>query len=875
MGVIAKSFKRLSIAILLALVAGLLIGALCFHNDRGYDYIHKVASPYCVKHFDVNLAGSMEAMAACLDLKGLLKRVRHGVSDENRIQIKIEESQLNKLTKFLAKSPVKKKWFKATVNLNGIDLPAKLKLHGTDPVHHSGGKFSFTIKLSSDSILVDGARRFKLIKGEEADPTVIAINELAYDMGLISTYGRMVLLEINGDCKGDYYLVEDISKEFLERQMGITNYTELSHVSDWSRKDYMMGKGHITDLDLYGEHLEDNDDQFFTQGVERYNQLSETVRSEDIEGLKSMFDLDYMARYLALASIFNDVHFMSGDNLKLIYDFSRGKFYPIYRAEFPGHPHPEGDFSSFPNLNQMMFGEDLSIYDNSITKLFILLLADDEFRQLRDEHLIKIVKNRSDLLGSISNTYARNENVMLRSERTRRKYERQKFEELKLVYNSLYFATEYLDYCHVYGTYDSTRSIMKLNVESFVPVQINMDDSIILKEVYRGMSFGKNLTHNYHPLTLNLDQDKFRFKDIYLVNLVNGDTMGKHIHLNHGLISENDWEQPSQEENETVALIVYAKGTHVIKEDVHIDGCEKEVRFEAGARLKLDAGVNFSIDGSAVFAGTENEPVVIESNTAEPFGTFNIIGCSERSAVTATYLNVSGGGESFVNGRLFTGQFAIYNSNVSLSHCHFFESMGDDGLNIKYSKVELDYCKFTQNMADQVDLDFCCASVTNSVFEPSNIDDNGDGLDLSGSFASISNCSFTGFLDKGLSLGEKSKVLVSDCFFDSNNIAVAIKDQTKVYSWNNSFKENRSDYTSYIKKSFFTDPSLSLVEQDGLKLNLIQEAPSTITSKQTEGLKNDFQNYYNSFIGNTFISSKIDLDRKISQSLPQGETAEQ
>lgn len=836
------------------------MGSLCFHNDKCYTYIHEELSPYTAKHFGCNPAETMEGVAKSLDLKGSLKRLKNGVADENRVSIYIEDNQLDKLNKYLKKNPVKKKWFKATVNLHGVDLPAKLKLHGTDPVHHTGGKYSFTIKLASDSILVNGGRRFKLIKGEEADPTVIAINKLAHDMGLISTYGKMVMVDLNGECTGEYYLVEDIRKEFLERHMGITNYTVLAHTSDWSRKDYMLGKGHITDLDLFGEHLEGSDDPFFTQGVAHYNRLCATILTEDISAMKSMFDLDYMARYMALASIFNDPHFMSGDNLKLVYDFSRGKFFPIYRAEFPGHAHPEGSFSSFPNMNQMLFGEDLSIYDKSITKLFILLLQDNEFRGMRDEQLISIVRNRSDFIGSISGTYSENENVMLHSDLTRRMYERNKAAELDIVYKSLYFAGEYLDYNHVYGTYDSTQSALRLQVESFVPVKINLNDSITLYESYLGVSFGKDLSTIYHPLTLKVD-DEVKLKDFYLVNLVNDDTVGKHIHINHGILEDVEFEE--SEITEPVQPLVF-KGTHVIKEDVHIDACNNTVIFEAGTRLKLDPGVNFSIDGTVEFNGTEGNEVVIEANSDEPFGSFVIIGCNENSTVDGKYLNVSGGSESTVNGRLFTGQFAIYNSNVSLSNCGFTGSMADDGLNIKYSKVTLDSCSFTLNMADQVDLDFCCAVVSNCVFAPSDIDDNGDGLDLSGSYASISNSSFTGFLDKGLSLGEKSRVLVTECDFKSNLAAVAIKDQTNVIAWNNSFDANQLDFTSYIKKSFFQDPFLSIDDADGVNLSLTQGTPDIVSEDAINAQKVEFEEFFNAYRGTTFIRSKIELDRAIS-----------
>ena len=41
-------------------------------------------------------------------------------------------------------------------------------------------------------------------------------NKLASKYDLIASYGKMVMLNINGEAQGAYYLVERISDEFLD-----------------------------------------------------------------------------------------------------------------------------------------------------------------------------------------------------------------------------------------------------------------------------------------------------------------------------------------------------------------------------------------------------------------------------------------------------------------------------------------------------------------------------------------------------------------------------------------------------------------------------------------------------------------------------------
>ena len=82
-------------------------------------------------------------------------------------------------------------------------------------------------------------------------------------------------------------------------------------------------------------------------------------------------------------------------------------------------------------------------------------------------------------------------------------------------------------------------------------------------------------------------------------------------------------------------------------------------------------------------------------------------------------------------------------------------------------------------------------------------DNNGDGLDISGSKAIVTGSSFTGFNDKGISVGENSQLLILDSKIDENIIGIAVKDKSDIYLVGVNFNLNKNDIAAYMKKAIF------------------------------------------------------------------------
>ena len=64
--------------------------------------------------------------------------------------------------------------------------------------------------------------------------------------------------------------------------------------------------------------------------------------------------------------------------------------------------------------------------------------------------------------------------------------------------------------------------------------------------------------------------------------------------------------------------------------------------------------------------------------------------------------------------------------------------------------------------------------------------------------------------DKAVSAGERSSFLISNCFFENNEIGIVSKDNSMVVSRDNILVNNRLDLAVFKKKKIYKHPSLFL-----------------------------------------------------------------
>ncbi len=445
---------------------------------------------------------------------------------------------------------------------------------------------------------------------------------------------------------------------------------------------------------------------------------------------------------------------------------------------------------------------------------------------------------------------------------------------VKNINELLNLSDEYTKYAHIYGSYDSTSKKLELITDAFSPISIiNKNTDSTIKKNINGIKLDENLNLLYQKFSLNFSGKNFNIKDLKFINNITGDTISKkHIHINYIEecdLSINDETLQLLRKNKIKYSLIndtlkILKGNYIIESNIIFQKKYKVV-FSKGVKFNIKEKINIAVLGDLFIKGSQKEKVVINNFFDDKqFGCFSVLR-SESSIVNINYLEFKGGSEGYWMERIHTGQFSIFNSNVIIKNSSFKNSSGDDGLNIKFSKVLIDSCSFSNNKADQLDIDFCYSVLKNSYFSPSLIDSNGDGLDFSGSYGNVYNCQFHDFIDKGLSLGENSKIIVDKCFFKNNRTAIAVKDETKLFSIKNDFVSNELNYNCFIKKKIYNCPKIFL--KDKIKNSQQKNINCSIHYLSNNDIIEQFNHFfdnYDTYNINGSLSDKILLNEIIN-----------
>ena len=198
------------------------------------------------------------------------------------------------------------------------------------------------------------------------------------------------------------------------------------------------------------------------------------------------------------------------------------------------------------------------------------------------------------------------------------------------------------------------------------------------------------------------------------------------------------------------------------------------VEIAAGTTLLAGPAAVLEIHGDLSMPGTPQAPIVVRGASTEPWGALAVVGDrGDPARVEASYATVFGGVGSKDGSTNFTGTVAIYFADVRLDHFSVQENGGEDGLNVKYSKVQMTDNFLRGGASDAVDYDFVSGIDLRTVVE----DYGNDGIDASGSSLRIEGARIRNARDKGVSIGEASTPVIVDVRVSGANIGCAIKDR--------------------------------------------------------------------------------------------------
>jgi len=747
----------------------------------------------------------------------------------------------------------------------GEEYKSKIKIHGTNYPHYINEKRSYAIKLSKDK-LFKNMREFSLIIPDEQDMGGPFGYYLAKKYLSFNTQSFLTLVSLNGVDQGVYILEEKLKKELLEKN-NLSGVDKIKPFDIWTTQ--YSGSPHIQPYSHKIPYLKINNYSKKENGqLLNYKKLYE---AKTYESLAPYINIDKFARFEALRILVGGSHMVQGDNFRILYDNSTGRFSPYFRTEGYIESIKNSQFSKTFEHNLMNF------------PVFKVLSKSNEFRQLRNGYLFQLYKDKNVLKKEFS--LLKENYIKVISSDSSNNYSRRRYisysntQENNLIQN-LEYIYKYINYSRAYvtiienGSDDFLLTIdpdsnVKLLIDEISSVDINGNVKVKIEnlETKRSQSTTFNKLKDFlnkdnfilnvgddleaaknpknYKLTFeksqNMANSKFYFKNSVSQELAKS----KNIFIRHVKkpvkFYSHDEDYSKIFEKYNISLIdktyTFKEGRYLITDDL-VFPYGYALSIEAGSTIELAPGKSILVYGNVDINGTKEYPVkIINSTKNQPFGVFAAIGDGE-SFININYLEIYGGNEDSINGAFLSGQLSLYHhKKIILRNSFIHHGSSDDGLNIKNSDILIESNIFNANFADQVDLDFCTGIVSKNKFLSKEFreyfnsiklkeDNNGDGLDFSGSKIKVVDNIFDNFLDKGISVGENTQAVIYKNNFTNNRSAITSKDESDVYVYSNNYKNNRFNIEMYQKKKIFDYPSLYNVDEEHYKSKINKEKGS-------------------------------------------------
>jgi hypothetical protein len=210
-----------------------------------------------------------------------------------------------------------------------------------------------------------------------------------------------------------------------------------------------------------------------------------------------------------------------------------------------------------------------------------------------------------------------------------------------------------------------------------------------------------------------------------------------------------------------------APGDWLIDTPLVVDG---DLYISKGAHLKFSSNAYLIVKGGLRIYGSSSSPVILEGIVSDWKGIHVLAGESSESFISnAIFKNTTGVSDGLL---ALTGGVNFYNGKVKMKDVKFNGSSAEDALNIVNAAVDIDRISIWNSVSDAFDCDYCSGTITKSSFE----EVGGDGLDFSGSKVDLEGLDFKNVKDKGLSVGEASRISITNSDFKSVGVGIAVKD---------------------------------------------------------------------------------------------------
>lgn len=786
----------------------------------------------------------------------------------------------------------------------GKTYDAKIKMHLGEPRHWRDSKKSYSLKLSKTKLL-QNKRKIDFIVPEDRGyfPPLIC-KELSHQSGLPHPENGFCLLYINDKFNGVYLMEEefDNNPEYFEKNKVPNDFSlrpKFKDISDLVLWDSKLEFWESSAIEINSPH----DEQIISQLDMYLNGL----RSMDYYALCDLVDIEKIAAVCAINIFWGYSHDYIERNIRLVYSVDNGLIYYQPRAEDAAKhlnftsPH----YQNSERIQSIEHGMSY-FYKTKYLRMFQPFLKNNEFRDKRNRYIRNFfnelnIENRIHDLCKISLCiFPQDPNAKFNSNIISYLINNQKViltSNAKKIKDSLSLSSLFIN---VYKSNNKIKlsilpdSLSRLKINNFklsIPIgKYNFSTDGIKKNMVLLNEFGfLDLTNifddeylmadldnrllpqkNYFEFSLVGESlDDFNENDIeisvlnsftnkiipsYRIHCNVIDNSSNYLNLKSLKIGDFIKKNPGLKFSQDGKTLLLLKDTYEILNDLIIPK-GLTLNIEKGTTLIMGKNTSIISYSPINFKGTAIEPIFVRSKTNDSnFGTIAMV-LENTQNVFLNHLKISGGSEKFANGTFFNGALSIHNANIYMDSCAVQTCLADDGINFKRSNVTIKKSKFINNNSDHIDLDFCNAIIESSEFINFDGDNSGDGIDLSGSSVIMKNNDIRYCGDKGISVGEKSSVLIYGNSIEDNQIGIAVKDSSRALILENIFDSNVINISCYVKKGIFSGGLAYLYSNINLP---------------TESIKlDDLSDYYNlSAINlNRFEINKFGIDQYVENLL--------
>lgn len=247
--------------------------------------------------------------------------------------------------------------------------------------------------------------------------------------------------------------------------------------------------------------------------------------------------------------------------------------------------------------------------------------------------------------------------------------------------------------------------------------------------------------------------------------------------------------------------IIFKNGDHIIHDQI-IFPKNYTTLLKPGTKITFKDNGSFIFKEAIKFVGEKNNQIELlsENDKNKTHSNYiSVIKAKQNSIIEfCNFRNLSAPSER--SGKGFLGSLNFYESNVKIVNSSFVDNLnGDDYINIVRSKFKIQNIIFENVMHDALDSDFSYGQINNLIA----INVLNDGLDFSGSTVEIQDINLDTISDKGISIGENSKITVKNYKIKNSNIGFASKDLSKLIGNNIVFENLKIGIAIYQKKKEF------------------------------------------------------------------------